>query len=169
MNVSTIEKTINYLIDHHSFVLGYPNEASLIASICDYVLTSFDGNTLSIVGLIDVDLHPTKRADFSFEELDKLRLACRQFTYHAYGKKLGVNIEFWYIGENTLPIIQEADISKMKSTAFAFNASCWALDSRNNKVKTNDLNVTTWFKARTLSKMLLQHKHNMHQMATLNI
>ncbi len=168
MNVSAIEKTINYLIDHHSFVLGYPNEASLIASICDYVLTSFDGNTLSIIGLIDVDMHPTKRADFSFEELDKLRLECRQFTYHAYGKKLGVNIEFWYLGEDTLPIIQETDISNMKATAYAFNASCWALDSKHSKVRTNDLNVTTWFKARSLSKMLLQHKHNNPQLALIS-
>ncbi|MBS0288719.1 MAG: hypothetical protein JSS07_01615 [Proteobacteria bacterium] len=157
MILSPVEQTINFLIDHRAFMLGYPNEVTRIAQICDYVLTSNIGTNMTIIAIIDSDRDPLKRAIFDSNELETFRLNCRQFTYHAYGIKLGVKIEFWYIGKNATAILREPAIASLKAQTYKFWVSCWALSS--NKVNTNALSLKNWLKCRTLAKMLKQQIH----------
>jgi hypothetical protein len=157
MNSAMIEKTLNYLIEDHSFVLGYPIEATDIARVCDYVLTAFNGQTLSIIGMIDTCKHPLKRAVYTQEQLNEIRQACRQFILHAYGKRRAIEIEFWYVGNDAVKILEEDSIQDMKANGYQFSASCWAIDTANQKVASNTYSLMHWIKQRNLTKMMNQH------------
>jgi hypothetical protein len=158
MNSAMIEKMLNYLIEKHAFVLGYPIEATDIARVCDYVLTAFNGHTLSIIGMIDTSKHPLKRAVYTQEQLNTIRQDCRQFIYHAYGKRRAIEIEFWYVGEDAVKILEEDSIQDMKANGYQFSASCWALDTSSQKVVSNTYSFMHWLKQRNLTKMINQNR-----------
>ncbi len=159
LQTSLTEKMINYLINQRGFALGYPVEASLIVQATDYVLTSCLGSTLKLIAIIDTDSHPTKRAVFSEQEMSAFRTSLSQFAYHAYGKRLDVSLEIWYIGKQASHIFLEMDVLSTQTTKYKFWVSSWAFDSHNNQIICNSLSLRNWLRKRQLLKELRKQNY----------
>ncbi|MBS0287428.1 MAG: hypothetical protein JSR17_09035 [Proteobacteria bacterium] len=153
MKLSAVEYMINYLVKQRSFALGYPMEASSIAQESDYFLTSCLGNTLKLIAIIDCSLHPLKRITFSEDELHALRLSLREFSYHAYGKRLSTSIEIWYIGNHVGGILTEPAIALTDVTKYKFWVSSWGFDLDSHDVVCNSFSIRNWVRKRVLSKV----------------
>ncbi len=151
MAVSVTENLINYLVSKKSFALGYPMQAAKIVQSTDYFLTSCLGSTLKLIAIIDCDRHPEKRAIFSIAEINTLKLALKQFSYDAYGKRLGVSIEIWYVGNNTSSLLKEPTVQSMDVTAHQFWLSAWAFDIKANEVTCNSLSIRNFLRRRVLA------------------
>lgn len=144
---------INYLIDQKSFAFAYPAQAAKIVQTTDYFLTSCLGATLKLIAIIDTDRHPGKRATFTMDEINALKVALKQFTYDAYGKRLGVSIELWYIGNQAPSILQEPTVQSMNVTSHQFWLSSWAFDICAKDITCNSLSIRNLLRRRILAKV----------------